>query len=154
MTVVLVPVSMEQLSGLREAPLAGPVTGFAVTPSLRDTFGLGDADEEEADRTALLLAGLSSLISYGKRLALVIDALAVDDGDPLGEVTLRGVAWGEVSAIFADSPEAATAVSDAAKAVSGLDLDASWDTDAVRALMAEHDLLWYGPDEVDTLLGA
>jgi len=59
-----------------------------------------------------------------------------------------------VSAIFADSPEAATAVSDAAEAVSGLDLDAAWDTDAVRALMAEHDLLWYGPDEVVTLLGA
>jgi len=45
-------------------------------------------------------------------------------------------------------------VSDAAEAVSGLDLDAAWDTDAVRALMAEHDLLWYGPKEVDTLLGA
>ena len=80
---VVVPVSVEQLSGLREAPLAGPVTGFAVTPGLRDTFGLGDADEEEADRTALLLAGLSSLISNGKRLAVVIDALAVDDGDPV-----------------------------------------------------------------------
>lgn len=154
MTVVLVPISVKQLSCLREAPLAGPVTGFAVTPGLRGTFGLGDADEEEADRTALLLAGLSSLISYGKRLAVVIDALAVDDGDSLGEVTLRGVAWGEVSAIFADAPEAATAVSDAAEAVSGLDLDAAWDTAEVRALMAEHDLLWYGLEEVDTLLGA
>jgi hypothetical protein len=153
MTVVLVPLSVGQLSGLREAPLAGPVTGFAVTPSMRGTFGLGDADEEEADRTALLLAGLSSLISYGRRLAVVIDAQAVDDGDPLGEVTLRGAAWGEVSAIFADSPEAAPVVSDAAEAVSGLDLDAAWDTDVVRALMAEHDLLWYGPNEVDTLLG-
>jgi hypothetical protein len=151
---VVVPVSVEQLSGLREAPLARPVTGFAVTPGLRDTFGLGDADEEEADRTALLLAGLSSLISYGKRLAVVIDALAVDDGDPLGEVTLPGVAWGHVSAIFADAAEAATAVSEAVEAVAGLGIDAAWDTDAVRALMAEHDLLWFGPDEVDTLLGA
>ena len=151
---VVVPVSVEQLSGLREAPLAGPVTGFAVTPGLRDTFGLGDADEEEADRTALLLAGLSSLTSYGKRLAVVIDALAVDHGDPLGEVTLRGVAWGEVSAIFADSPEAATAVSAAAEAVSGLDLDVAWDVEAVHVLMAEHDLLWFGPEELDTLLDA
>jgi len=154
MTVVLIPVSVEQLAGLREAPLAGPVTGFAVTPGLRDTFGLGDSDEEEADRTALLLAGVASLISHGKRLVVVVDAAAVDDGDPHGEVVLRGVAWGEVSAIFADAPEAATAVSDAAEAVSGLDLDVAWDVDAVRTLMAEHDLLWYGPEEAGALLGA
>ena len=154
MTVVLIPVSVEQLAGLREAPLAGPVTGFAVTPGLRDTFGLGDSDEEEADRTALLLAGVASLISHGKRLVVVVDAAAVDDGDPHGEVVLHGVAWGEVSAIFADAPEAATAVSDAAEAVSGLDLDVAWDVDAVRTLMAEHDLLWYGPEEVGALLGA
>lgn len=154
MTVVLVPVSVEQLSGLRAAPLTGPVAGFAVTPGLLDTFGLSDADEEEADRTALLLAGLSSLISYGKRLALVVDAVAVDDRHPLGEVSLQGVAWGGVSAIFADSPEAATAVSAAAEAVSGLDLDVAWDVDAVHVLMAEHDLLWFGPEELDTLLDA
>jgi hypothetical protein len=154
MTVVLVPIAVEQLSGLRAAPLAGPVAGFAVTPGLLDTFGLSDADEEEADRTALLLAGLSSLISYGRRLVVVIDAAAVDDGDPFGGVTQRGVAWGGVSAIFADSPEAATAVSDAAEAVSGLELDVAWDVDAVHVLMAEHDLLWFGPEELDTLLGA
>jgi len=154
MTVVLVPVSVEQLSGLRGAPLPGPAIGFAVTPGLRDTFGLNDADDEEADRTALLLAGLSSLMAHGKRLALVVDAVAVDDSDAFGEVTLGGVAWGDVSAIFADAPQAATAVSEAARAVVGLDLDAAWDTDAARALMAEHDLLWYGPEEVDALVGA
>jgi hypothetical protein len=45
-------------------------------------------------------------------------------------------------------------VSDAAESVSGLELDVAWDVDAVRTLMAEHDLLWYGPEEVDALLGA
>ncbi len=154
MTVVLVPLSVEQLGGLRQAPLAGPVTGFAVTAALRDTFGLDVGDDEEADRTALLLAGLRSLMSYGKRLAVVLETSATDDGDPLGEVTVRGVSWQDVSAIFADAPEAATAVSETGEAVVGLDLDAAWDTDQAHALMTEHDLLWFGPEEVDALVGA
>jgi hypothetical protein len=45
-------------------------------------------------------------------------------------------------------------VSAAAEAVSGLDLDVAWDVDAVHVLMAEHDLLWFGPEELDTLLDA
>jgi len=154
MTVVLVPLSVDQLSDLRKAPLSGPVNGFAVTAALRDTFGLSPDDDEEADRTALLLAGLRSLMSYGKRLAVVVEATATDDGDPLGEVTVPGVSWKGVSAIFADSPDAAAAASAAARAVAGLDLDAAWDTDESHALMTEHDLLWYGPEEVDALIRA
>jgi hypothetical protein len=154
MTVVLVPVSVEQLDSLRRAALAGPVTGFAVTAALRDTFGLAVADDEEADRTALLLAGLKALMSYGRRLAVVIEAAAVDDGDPLGEVTVASVSWKDVSAIFADTALAAKASSATVEAVAGLDLDAAWDTDAAHALMTEHDLLWYGPEEVDALVGA
>jgi hypothetical protein len=38
-------------------------------------------------------------------------------------------------------------------AVQGLDLDAAWDAEPVQALMSEHDLLWYGPEEVGTILG-
>ena len=153
MTVVLVPVSGKQLSGLRAAPLAGPLTGFAVTAALRDTFGLALADDEEADRTALLLAGLTSLMAYGKRLAVVVEAPAVDDGDPFGEVSVPSVSWQGVSAIFADAPDAASAVSATVHAVAGLDLDAAWDTEAAHALMTEHDLLWYGPEEADALVG-
>jgi hypothetical protein len=154
MTVVLVPVSTEQLSAVKTAPLAGPVTGFAVTAALCDTFGLGVADDEEADRTVLLLAGLKALMAYGRRLAVVVESSAVDDGDPLGEVTVPGVSWRDVSAIFADAPEAAVAAAATVTAVAGLDLDEAWDTEAAHVLMAEHDLLWYGPEEVDGVLGA
>jgi hypothetical protein len=152
MTVVLVPVSRDQLDSLREEPLAGPVTGFTVTAALRDTFGLSAADDEEADRTALLLAGLRSLMSNGKRVVLVVDASPVDDGDPLGEVTLPGISWKDVSAFFADASEAALLAAATARAVAGLDLDVAWDTDAAQALMGEHDLLWYGPEEVGAFL--
>jgi hypothetical protein len=154
MTVVMVPVSHDQLAGLREKPLDGPVTGFAVTAALCDTFGLTDADDEEADRTALLLAGLRSLMSYGRRIAVVVEASPVDDGDPLGEVTVPGVSWKDVSAFFADAGEAAPAAAAASRAVAGLGLEAAWDTDEAQALMAEYDLLWYGPEEVDALVRA
>ena len=156
MTVVLVPISHDTLTELRDTRITGrvvgPVTGFAVTAALRDTFGLGVADDEEADRTALLLAGLKSLMSDGKRLVVVVDTSAVDDGDPLGEVTVPGISLQDVSAFFADAPEAAAAVSATARAVGGLDLDAAWDTAEAQALMTEHDLLWYGPEELDTFL--
>lgn len=154
MTVVLVPVSLDQLDRLRGAPLSGPMTGFAVTAALRDTFGLAVADDEEADRTALLLAGLKSLMSYGRRLVVVVETSAVDDGDPLGEVSVPSVSWGDVSAVFADAPPGATAASATIDAVAGLDLDAAWDTDAAHSLMTDHDLLWYGPEEVDVLVHA
>jgi len=152
MTVVLVPVSAEQLAALRERPMIGPLRGFAVTAALRDTYGLAVADDEEADRTALLLAGLAALMSHGRRLAVVVDKPAVDDGDPLGEVGVASVTWSDVSAIFADAPEAVDAVAAAAAAVSGLDLDAAWDTDEAQTLMVDHDLLWFGPEEADAVL--
>ncbi|HET7724218.1 MAG TPA: hypothetical protein VFK68_06240 [Propionibacteriaceae bacterium] len=124
-----------------------------MTSALCSTFGLGPGDEEEADRTALLLAGLSALLEHGARLALVVEEQAPDTGDPFGEVSLPQVRWSDVSAIFADGPEAQSAVSAAVRGVEGLDLDAAWDTDEAQALMAEHDLLWYGPEEADALLG-
>ncbi|MBI4899092.1 MAG: hypothetical protein HY829_01295 [Actinobacteria bacterium] len=154
MTVVLVPVSRDQVRELRQAPLPGPLPGFAVTPALLDTFGLAAGEDEEADRTALLLAGLSALLSYGRRLALVVETAPTDTGDPFGEVTLAGLAWPEVSAIFADAPEAEPLVRATAEGVVGLDLDAAWDTEEVQALLGEHDLLWYGPEEAEAVLGA
>jgi hypothetical protein len=151
MTVVIVPLSHLELADLRRVPLT-TVTGFAVTPALRDTFGLSEADDEEADRTALLLAGLSSLQSHGKRLAVVAEVAAVDEGDPFGEVAVRELRLQDVSAVFADAPEAGQSVVRVAAAVAGKDLDDAWDAPEAQALMAEHDLLWYGPEEIDTLL--
>ena len=152
--VVFVPVSREALSGLTATPLTGPVAAFGVTSGLCDTFSLPPSADEEAERTALLLAGLASLIAYGSRLVLVVEATTTDDDGGLGESTVSALAWRDVSAIFAEPAEAASAVAKAAAAVQGLDLDAAWDAEPVQALMSEHDLLWYGPEEVDALVGA
>jgi hypothetical protein len=152
--VAFVPMSRDALSALTRAPIPGPVAAFGVTPRLCDTFSLPPTADEEAERTALLIAGLSSLISYGSRMVLVVEATPTDDDGGLGECSLPGLAWRDVSAIFAESSEAQTAVTGAAVAVEGLDLDAAWDAEPVQALMSEHDLLWYGPEEVGALIGA
>lgn len=150
--VAFVPVSRDALSALTTAPISGPVAAFGVTPGLCDTFSLPPTADEEADRTALLIAGVSSLISYGSRLVLVVEATPTDEEGGLGECTVDGVAWRDVSAIFAEPSEAQPAA--AVAAVQGLDLDAAWDAEPVQALMREHDLLWYGPEEVGALIGA
>jgi hypothetical protein len=129
------------------------VAAFAVTPGLCDTFSLAPTADEAAERTALLLAGLSSLISYGSRLVLVVETTATDDDGGLGESTLGNLRWRDVTAIFAEPSEAAVAVAAAVAAVQGLDLDDAWDAPAVQTLMSEHDLLWYGPEEVGTIVG-
>lgn len=152
--VAFVPLSRDALSALTTAPIPGPVAAFGVTPGLCDTFSLPPTADEEAERTALLLAGVSSLISYGSRLVVVVEETPAEDEGGLGECTLSGVQWRDVSAIFAETPEAQPAVNAAAAAVEGLDLDAAWDAEPVQALMSEHDLLWYGPEEVGALIDA
>lgn len=149
-----VPVSRDALSALTTAPMTGPVEAFGVTAGLCDTFSLPPTADEEAERTALLVAGVASLISYGSRLVLVVEATPTGDEGGLGECTLPGVQWREVSAIFEESSEAQPAATAAAAAVEGLDLEAAWDAEPVQALMREHDLLWYGPEEVDAIIGA
>lgn len=152
--VAFVPVSVEVLADLPSTPLVGPTPAFAVTTGLCDTFSLTPADDEEAERTALLLAGLSSVMAHGRRLVLVVDARASDLGGGLGECTLNGVNWKDVSAIFADAPEADSAVTEASSAAAGLDLDDAWDVPTVQTLLSEHDLLWFGPEEVGALTRA
>lgn len=152
--VAFVPVSEEVLADLPSTPLVGPTPAFAVTTGLCDTFSLTPADDEEAERTALLLAGLSAVMAHGRRLVLVVDARADDLGGGLGECTLGGVSWKDVSAIFADAPEAGSAVAEASAAAAGLDLDEAWDVPAVQILLSEHDLLWFGPEEVGALTRA
>ena len=152
--VVFAPLSRTELAALRESPLGGPIAAFAATENLCETFSLAPADDEEAERTALLLAGLSGLLSDQVRIVVVAESDALDEEGGFGEVILPGLSWFDVTAIFADDPAAAPAVAAAVKAIPGLGLDAAWDAEPVQRLMSEYDLLWYGPEEVDTLLGS
>lgn len=152
--IVFTPLSRPDLAALREAPMGGPIASHAATPGLYETFSLGPADDEEAERTALLIAGLSGLLIDEVRIVVVSeDPDPLDDETAFGEVTLSRLSWSDVTAIFADDPAAAPAVAKAAAAAHGLGLDGGWDAEPVQTFMTEHDLLWYGPEEIGTLIG-
>jgi len=122
-------------------------TAWSATPAFRDTFGLGVGDDEDAERTALYLAGLVALRDHGRRLVAVAELPARDSGDALGAVSVDRIAFGDVTALFADAPSVAALVDAAGAATTGLALEDAWDQPAHEALLADADLLWYGPQE-------
>ncbi|WOP17873.1 DUF6912 family protein [Raineyella sp. LH-20] len=112
-------------------------------------------DEEEADFWALTDAAMRSLADSlsGPRFVVAVrvrpDQLVADPEVGSGRVTVSDVAWSQVSALFVDEPAALPAVAAARAARTVPDTFA----EHVAVLVAEHDLLWYAPDELDTLLG-
>jgi hypothetical protein len=134
---------------LRALADGGVLTGtsWSATPAFRDTFGLGVGDDEDAERTALYLAGLVALRDHGRRLVAVAELPAADSGDHLGAVAVDRLGLADVTALFADAPSAKALVDAAGAATAGLALEDAWDNPAHEALLAEADLLWYGPQE-------
>ncbi len=151
--VALAPVSADTLAALVAGQgVAGPVLAYAATPLLLETFGLSAADDEEAERTALQLAGLAALIDTGRRLVVVSpEPYAADPEGSLGECTVPALSG--LTAVFADGDDAAEAVAAARAAAAGMTVDAAWELPEVQRLLAEHELLWFGPEEAGTLLG-
>lgn len=152
MSLVFIPVTGDELRTWASAGrLAGPVAGHAVTPGLLAAFD--PVDDEEAERIGLLIASVASLARSGRRLIAVAEVDAPrprPDGDPdFGEVVVDAPAFGQVTSLFAD--EAGLDVG-AAAAEASTSLDQAWELPAVRALLAEADLLWYGPAEWPHLL--
>ena len=103
---------------------------------------------------ALNHAGIVALTlddSTPTRIVLAVDH-EVSGGDELGAVTVAQLEWGEVRSLFADEAAAAAAVLAARSAVRGLDLSAALADPAVEELQETYDLLWYAPDELDSLV--
>jgi hypothetical protein len=79
-----------------------------------------------------------------------------DLGRPDGQVEVRGLAWAQVRALFADEPDALETVALAREAVAGR---GSAEEGLARALAApevtvvldRYDLLWFAPEEFDQL---
>lgn len=133
------------------SPPEGATRAFAATPAFLAAFALAAPDDEDAERTLLHVAALDALMRFGGRLVAVVDAdaggLVRDLADDLGTVELASPPFGRVTALFADHPDAAGAVADAAAALGASDLDAAWDDPVHVDLMETTDLLWFGPEE-------
>ncbi|QGF24408.1 DUF6912 family protein [Raineyella fluvialis] len=112
-------------------------------------------DAEEADFWALTDAAMRSLAASpdGPRFVVAVrvrpDQIVSADEAGSGRVTVSGVEWSQVSALFVDE-EAALPVVRAARAALA---DPEAFARESATLLDEHDLLWYAPDELDALLG-
>ncbi|HAM44286.1 MAG TPA: hypothetical protein DCM67_04585 [Propionibacteriaceae bacterium] len=152
MTLVCIPLTSDRLrSWAASGALSGPITGYADTRGLREAFAVTDA--EEAERIAVLVASIAGLACCGRRLVAVAEIEPVESGEAVefGEVTIPGLAYSRVQALFADEPGLNLSV--ATVAADGLSLEQAWDAPEVTELLSAADLLWHGPAEWQSLVG-
>jgi L-alanine-DL-glutamate epimerase-like enolase superfamily enzyme len=154
-----IPVSQEDALSLRDGADLGPRRACAATPALKKELG-EQTSIEEAEFAALSNASVLALFSSWGAMRLVLAAEVgpgqiADPESPHGEVTVSGVSWSQVRALFADEPEAFERVKAVRSAVG--DSHDQWtlatvlDAPEVEELLAAYDLLWFAPDELDQL---
>lgn len=154
---VFVPFDRVEASALRAGDDFTARPAFAPTAGLSGTLD-STAVSEEVEFAALNQAGVLALSTGADPLRLVLaaevaDSQVADRGGEPGEVTVSGLRWSQVQALFADEAAAAASV-----ARTRAQLAAGGPTDnlavqAVAALQDEFDLLWFAPDELDRLPG-
>ncbi|HEY0239826.1 MAG TPA: hypothetical protein VGC37_14390 [Friedmanniella sp.] len=152
-TAAFVPVSRDQARALRAGDDLGTLAAYASGPALQAAHGLGPSDEDEAGFVTLGYAGLGALLlGPGLRtvVAVEVDASQVaGSGSEFGEVALGGLRWAQVTAVFADEPDAAADLETARDLAAGRSLAEVADDEDVVGLVDRWDLLWYAPAELD-----
>jgi len=147
---LFVPLDAGELAAWATTGSHRPGAAFAVTGSLRAAFGFAVADEEDAEHTVLHIAGLQSLRRAGRRLVAVVDGDAEPvPGADFGEVRTGNVQWAAVTALFAEgAPGPAAAVPER---LTDRSLEQAWEDPVIAEFLQDHELLWHGPSEWDTL---
>ncbi|MFB7589469.1 DUF6912 family protein [Streptomyces sp. NPDC056169] len=160
------------LPGLAQAHKAGelgpgPLTAYAVTPALREWYVSDDI--EELEYAALNRAASASLRLIAgdpgaprRRVVVAVDVADKDatvdpdrglDAGSIGEVRIAGaVALAKAAAVHADADDAEADVTAAAAALGAADQgddDARFVVDGAE----DHELLWFGVQEIPGLLG-
>ncbi|WMX46743.1 DUF6912 family protein [Streptomyces roseicoloratus] len=160
------------LPGLAQAHKAGelgpgPLTAYAVTPALREWYVSDDI--EELEYAALNRAAAASLRLLAgdpeaarRRVVVAVDVPDKDavvdpdrglDPGALGEVRIAAaVPLAKAAAVHADADDAEADVSAAADALGAADQgddDAQFVVDGAE----DHELLWFGVQEIPALLG-
>lgn len=157
-TTVFVPVDRAVAHRWREQGVLTSVTGFAATPELMAALGLTEKSREDADFAAQTHAGISCLLGPETVNRRWVAAAAVPTEDcragewpAFGSVRVEGIAWPAVMALFVDDAEAEDAVQATQQAVAALPFPQAWEHPRSDDLVAEHDLLWYLPSELDQI---
>ena len=136
-------------------------TAFAVTPTLREAYAQGDDDEladvalrEAALASLRLLAGEGTSSMPPRRAVLEAEVGDVTARPDLDDAVVRlsgPIAFDDVIAAYVDNAEAEAAVLPAIEAIDDADLGDE-DAEFVVGDAQDHDLAWYGPQELPFLL--
>jgi hypothetical protein len=161
---VYLPLTLSALPVVLAAGEIGPapLTGFAVTPALRESYAEGDSDElEYVAMTHAAFASLRMLAADptapSQRLVLAADVpdeavttLATDERDRAAVHVTRAVPLRRVAAAHIDEAEAEPAVRAAVEALPAAD---AGDDDARFTLdeAGSRELLWYDSSELHLL---
>jgi hypothetical protein len=159
---VYVPLTFGQLrTALAVGELPGPRLAFAVTPALREWYASGDTEELEyaamTDAAGESLRLLSADPDAPARRVVVAADVAdglvrlTPDRHPAALVVSADVPLADFASVHVDDPEVAADVTVAASAVAAAD---AGDPDAafVVAGVEDHELQWYGVQELGPLL--
>lgn len=161
---VYLPATLGVLRAVGEEGRYGPapVTGFAVTPALREWFASGE--EEELEYAAFTDAARAALRLLDADPAAPRRRVVLSADVPDGEVTQHPeldravvrietpVEFEWLACVHVDGAEAETDVAAAAAAIMAADLeddDAQFTVDSAD----DHELEWFGVQEIPTLLG-
>ncbi|MGW8886717.1 DUF6912 family protein [Streptomyces sp. NPDC055749] len=166
---VYVPLTLSGLAAAHGAGEVGPrpLTAYAVTPALREWYVSDDI--EELEYAALNRAASASLRMIAgnpdeprRRVVVAVDvpdgAAVADphhslDGAALGEVRIEAaVALSKAAAVHVDADDAEKDVAAAAAVLGAADLgddDAQFTVDGAE----DHELLWFGIQEIPNLIG-
>ncbi|MEU9853787.1 hypothetical protein [Streptomyces sp. NPDC047974] len=166
---VYVPLTLPGLAQAHKAGEVGPgpLTAYAVTPALREWYVSDDI--EELEYAALSRAAAASLRLVAgdpeaprRRVVVAVDVADKDavvdpdrglDAGAIGEVRIAGpVVLAKAAAVHADADDAEADVTAAAAALGAADQgddDARFVVDGAE----DHELLWFGIQEIPSLLG-
>ncbi|MES9806849.1 MULTISPECIES: DUF6912 family protein [Streptomyces] len=160
---VYVPLTLPGLAQAHEAGELGPgpLTAYAVTPALREWYASDDIEELEYAALGRAAAASLRLLAADpgaprRRIVVAVDVAdkdAVADPDAIGAVRIAGaVPLSKAAAVHADADEAEADVRAAADALEAAERG---DDDARSAVdgAEDHELLWFGVQEVPALLG-
>ena len=141
----------------------GPLSGYAVTPALREAYASGDTEEleyaalTEAARASLrLLASAADPAAPPRRVVLAADIPAEHvnpdprDGEPARVVVKQAVQLKDLAAAHVDTPDAGADVRSAVEALPAADAgdeDARFTVDGAEG----HELGWYATQELSYL---
>lgn len=161
---VYLPATLHSLAALQTNGAIGgaPITGFAVTPGLREWY-LDEEDAEELEYAAFAEAARASLRLLGSSFGAPSRRAVVSADVPDGDVEVRDdvdrgvvrigspIPLSGVASVHLDDPDAAAAVGAAVAAIDQADLGDESAQEAVDDAEG-FELSWYAPQELAQLI--